>query len=163
MSHSVQSLIAYVLDAEFKVFLKTLNKCPREQFDEQPSLGHSVAWHALHMMDWTRCIIQPELRGLNRALTYSYLGFENLAWAQAVTGPTLAYEQDGKDAVVASVEKVFRDAVEAVQSAPTERFTENAMFAALEKPRPVLESLTYHVRHTAYHRGQLVLTLKGLA
>lgn len=158
----VRFLIVDTLNAEFKAFLEVLDECPQERFSVQPRLGHSVAWHALHIMDWTRCVIQPGLSGVNSAFTYGYLGFEDVAWAQAVTGPTLAHEQDDKDVVMAAVESVLQGAVKAVQTAPRERFTEDAVFAALNRPRPVLESLMYHTRHTAYHRGQLALVLKEL-
>lgn len=162
MSYAVQPLVVSTLKAELEAYLKVLNSCPQMYFGKQPRLGHCVAWHALHIMDWTRCVIQPGLGGVNTALTYGYLGFENVAWAQAVTGPTLAQEQDDKEVITKAVQSVFRDAVEAVRTAPAERFTEDAMLAALNKPRPVLESLMYHARHTAYHRGQLALVLKEL-
>lgn len=162
MSCVVQSLVVSTLKAEFGAYLDVLSRCPQMHFGKQPRLGHCAAWHALHIMDWTRCVIQPGLEGVDTTLTYGYLGYEDSAWAQAVTGPTLAQEQDGKEVIIEAVRSVFRDAAEAVGTAPAERFAANAIFAALNKPRPVLESLIYHARHTAYHRGQLALVFKEL-
>ncbi|CAM3320638.1 DinB family protein [Deinococcus saxicola] len=153
-----RALILYSLDTEFQAFQAVLRECPEKMFGQRPSWGHSVAWHALHIMDWTRCIIQPGLLGINPALTYGYLGFEQEIWAKAVTGPTLAQEQDGKQPILAAVEDVFEQALKDIRHAPAERFSSQAMFAAIKKPRPVLESLLYHVTHTAYHRGQVILS-----
>lgn len=149
-----RALILYSLKAEFQAFQEVLRECPEKMFGQRPSWGHSAAWHALHVMDWTRCIIQPGLLGVNPALTYGYLGFEQEDWARAVTGPTLAQEQDGKEAVLAVVQAVFEQALEDILNAPAERFSPQATFEAIKKPRPVLESLLYHATHMAYHRGQ---------
>ena len=132
-----------------------MQSCPAKCFAERPSYGHTVAWHALHVMDWTRCMIQPGLNGADPAMTYSYLGFEDQPWAQAVTGPTLAQEQDGKEVILAAVQNTFAEALAAIQGAPDERFGPDAVWQAIKKPRPVAESLMYHVTHTAYHRGQV--------
>ena len=151
----VRSLVTSTLAAEFEAFGNVLSGCPADRFNTPPRFGHSAAWHALHVMDWTRAIIQPGLLGANPELTYGYLGFEDQPWAQAVSGPTLARESDSKDVIAEAVRGVFANALEAIQTAPDERFRTDALFAALKKPRPVLESLLYHATHTAYHRGQV--------
>ena len=154
MTQVVRMLIANALTAEFRAFEEALQSCPAKRFAERPSYGHTAAWHALHVMDWTRCMIQPGLNGVNPDLTYSFLGFENQPWAQAATGPTLAQEQDGKDVILVAVQNTFAEALAAIRDAPDERFSSDAVWKAINKPRPVLESLMYHVTHTAYHRGQ---------
>lgn len=163
----VQSLIATTMQAEFKAFLEQLEASPAEAFSTQPAqghsaYGHSVAWHALHIMDWTRCVIQPGLNGVNPALTYGYLGFEQEPWAQAVHGPTLAHEQDGKEKILMALDTVFAEALSAVQHAPAERFSTDALWTTLKKPKPVLDGLMYHIRHVAYHRGQVQMVTAGL-
>lgn len=160
--NAIRSLIAKTMQREFDAFLEQLEACPADVFNNQPARGHSVAWHALHIMDWTRCMIQPGLNGLNPALKYGYLGFEQEAWAQAVYGPTLAHEQDSKEEILAALNGVFSDSLNAMLTAPAERYTEIAMFNAIKKPRPVLESLIYHIRHTAYHRGQVQMVAAGI-
>lgn len=162
MAAAVQAIVANTLEAEFGAFCLALEHFPAEVFSRPPAQGHSAAWHALHVMDWTRCVIQTGLVGVNPTLTYGYLGFEDAVWVQAVTGPTLAHEQDKQSVILASVQQVFGEAVEAVCHAPAERFEADAMWTTLKRPRPVLEGLMYHVRHTAYHRGQLTLVLKEL-
>lgn len=154
MTQAIRMLISNALSAEFRAFEELLQSCPAEQVAERPSYGHTVAWHALHIMDWTRCMIQPGLNGVNPALTYGHLGVEDQPWAQAVTGPTLAQEQDRKEVILAAVQMTFAQALAAIQSAPDERFSSDAVWGAIKKPRPVLESLMYHATHTAYHRGQ---------
>ena len=163
MSREVQTLISATMKAEFDAFLEQLDACPAQMFNTQTGKGHSVAWHALHIMDWTRCVIQPGLNGVNPTLTYAYLGFEQEPWAQAVYGPTLAHEQDSKEKIISVLrDTVFDETLNAVQNAPAERFTETATFNAIKKPRPELESLTYHIRHTAYHRGQVQMVAAGM-
>lgn len=162
MTQAVQSFIASGLEAEFGAFLTQLETCAPEQFGAQPGQGHSVAWHALHVMDWTRCVIQPGLQGVNLALTYGYLGFEQEAWTQAVYGPTLAHEQNGKEEILAALRGVFGEALAAVQTAPAERFSTTALWTTLKKPRPVLDGLTYHLRHVAYHRGQVQMVVAAM-
>lgn len=156
MTQAVQLLLIDTLEAEFRAFLEQLEACPAALLSRQPWQGHSVAWHALHVMDWTRCVIQPGLQGVNPVLTYSYLGFEQQTWARAVYGPTLAYEQDSKEKIVSALRGVFfGEALEAVRQAPHERFSPEASWTTLKQPRPVLAGLTYHIRHVAYHRGQM--------
>jgi uncharacterized damage-inducible protein DinB len=157
-----RSLLTDALSAEFQAFGDVLSGCPAAQFNTPPQHGHSASWHALHVMDWTRAIIQPGLKGANPELTYGYLGFEDQPWAQAVTGPTLAQESDSKDVIPEAVRGVFEAALDAIRQAPEERFSNSAIFDALKKPRPVLESLLYHATHTAYHRGQIRQLYFGL-
>lgn len=88
--NAVGALVVQAMQSEFDAFIEQLEECPTELFGTSPLLGHSIAWHALHIMDWTRCMIQWDLKGVNPKLTYSYLGFEKETWAQAVYGPTLA-------------------------------------------------------------------------
>jgi DinB superfamily len=157
-----RSLLTDALSAEFQAFGDVLSGCPAAQFNTPPQHGHSASWHALHIMDWTRATIQPGLKGANPELTYGYLGFEDQPWAQAVTGPTLAQESDSKDVILNVVRGVLADALEALRTAPDERFSTEAMWDALNKPRPVLGSLMYHLTHTAYHRGQIRQLYFGL-
>ena len=151
----VRALILLSLKAEVVAFQEVLRECPERMFAQQPKWGHSVAWHALHIMDWTRCMIQPGLLGVNPALTYGYLGFETEEWAKAVGGPTLAHEQDSPEMIRNSLQLVFGEALDALEDAPQERFTDQASWTTLKKPKPVLAGLLYHLSHTAYHRGQI--------
>lgn len=165
MDCELRDFLAGALDAEFTAFLAALDRVPAAQFSQPSAHGHSAAWHALpsthqHCADWTRATIRPGLGDMAPALTYGYLGSEAEAWAQAVTGPTAAHEDDPKDTVLLAVSAVLREAVATVRAAPAERFTPDAGFQVLHKTRPVRGSLTYHLRHTAYHRGQVAHLLK---
>ena len=74
---NVRSLVMSTLAAEFQAFGDALSGCPANDFNIPPYYGHTVSWHAPHIMDWTRAIIQPGLRGADPTLTYGYLGFED--------------------------------------------------------------------------------------
>lgn len=156
----LRDFLVGALDAEFTAFLTALDRVPAAQFSSPTHHGHSAAWHALHITDWTRATIRPGLINPAPALTYGYLGFETEAWAQAVIGPTAAHEDDPKDTVLLAVSSVLREAVPTIRAAPAERFTPDAGFQVLHKTRSVRGSLTYHLRHTAYHRGQVAHLLK---
>lgn len=157
---ALQAWIGGALEAEFGAFQAAVHRCPDAQMSVQPPVGHSVAWHALHIMDWTRCMIQWDLPGVDPKLTYGYLGFEDEDWAKAVTGPTLADEHDPAERIRTVLDMVFDEALDAIRHAPLERFRPDAMWTTLKQPRPVLDGLMYHLRHIAYHRGQIALTLK---
>lgn len=160
MDSELRDFLAGALDAEFTAFLAALDRVPAAQFSQPSAHGHGAAWHALHITDWTRATIRPGLGDPPPALTYGHLGSEAEAWAQAVTGPTVAHETDPRDTVLAAVAAVFREAVQAVRDAPPQRFIPDAGFQVLHKTRSVRGSLTYHLRHTAYHRGQVAHLLK---
>ena len=160
---SVRILIVQTMQAEFNAFLEQLEECSAKFFAVQPPRVHSVAWHALHIMDWTRCMIRWDLKGVDPTLTYSYLGFEQEFWAKAVYGPTLAHEQDSKDKIISILRDVmFDETIDALKQAPLERFKPDAMWTTLTQPRPVLLGLMYHIRHTAYHRGQVQQIIAAL-
>lgn len=160
MDSELRDFLAGALDAEFTAFLASLHRVPAAQFSQPSAHGHSAAWHALHITDWTRATIRPGLGDPPPALTYNHLGSEAEAWAQAVTGPTIAHEDDPKDTVLLAVSAVLREAVSTVRAAPAQRFTPAATLQVLHKTRSVRGSLTYHLRHTAYHRGQVAHLLK---
>jgi len=162
-----RALITDLLDAEFTAFMAALNAFPAERFGTvpragHPAAGHSAAWHALHVMDWTRATIQPGLNGPDTAHTFGHLGFEDRDWARAVTGPSLAHERDAQHTVLHALQTVLHTALSDLQAAPDERFGPTATFRMFGKTRHVVDSVTYHLRHTAYHRGQLALVLKEL-
>lgn len=163
MPSPVSSLLAGALDTEFGAFMGALRGIPAAVFSAAPAHSHSAAWHALQVMDWTRGMIQPGLEGVNPALAYGHLGFEDTDWARRVTGPTLAAEHDPKDQILAALAQVFTEACHAVHTAPAQPFAPEALWTTLKRPRPVLDGLTYHLRHTAYHRGQVALVLKELS
>lgn len=162
MDSELRDFLAGALDTEFSAFLEALDRVPAAQFSRRCAHGHSAAWHALHITDWTRATIRPGLGDPAPTLTYGSLGSEAKAWAQAVTGPTVAHESDPRDAVRAAVAATLREAVQTVRDAPPERFDPAATLQVLHKTRSVRGSLTYHLRHTAYHRGQLAHLLKEL-
>ena len=163
MSDEIRRLIGHSLKGEFEAFQEALDQCPERLLSQSPASGHSVAWHALHIMDWTRCMIQPGLLGVNPALRYGHLGFETEAWARAVTGPTLAHEQGNADEIKVAVRITFEVALETIWHAPQERFAAEAMWTTLKRPRPVVDGLLYHLIHTAYHRGQIRQVVNELA
>ncbi|WP_221090310.1 DinB family protein [Deinococcus aquaedulcis] len=163
MEEARRALMTQLLAAECSAFLAALRACPAALFHGQPRTGHSAAWHALHVMDWTRATVQAGLGDIDPQRTYGYLGLEDRDWIKAVTGPTRATAQDSAPTIIGAVADVFAGAQDALHTAPADRLTPKATFMALGKQRGVLDSLSYHVRHIAYHRGQIALVVRELS
>lgn len=140
-----------------KAFLKGLEDTPAAQFNTAPPAGgHSVAWHALHILDWNRIMVAPELANVPPDQTFAYLGWEDRDWAKAVHGPSFADEHDPKDKIVeavrADLERGLRD-MAAASDAQLE-----AKITTPMGERAVWGMLTGQLRHIAYHWGQARMT-----
>jgi DinB superfamily len=91
------SFIAEQLGRNNKIFLKTLEDFPEGLFHtDLPAGGHSVAWHALHIADWTRILVPAKLEDVSSELRFAYLGWEDAAFAQPVLGDSPAMHVNSK-------------------------------------------------------------------
>lgn len=151
------SFLAGQYEAELQMFQDTLKGVPEEQFAAVPGVGHSPAWHALHVADWLRLTVLQD-----RTPDYHYVGWEDKAWVATMsTQPAPLEEAAPRAEILARLERVAADSVAFIRSATPEVLL--AQSFAPSSPtgeRPRLTALGMHLRHVAYHRGQVQLGKK---
>ena len=144
-----------------KVFLKTLEEFPEEKFHtDLPSGGNSVAWHALHLADWTQILVPAKLEPVDSALKFAYLGWEEADFAKAVYGLGLVSLNNSKSEIIAHTKYHFDRAATDLLEADTARLE-----ASVQTPmgeRKLLAIIMTHVAHVPYHYGQIKLGAKQL-
>ncbi|GGM11000.1 DinB family protein [Deinococcus aerophilus] len=154
---SIQEFLADNYRTELTAFRAVLDTISEETFGTD-RLGHSPAWHALHIADWLRLTVLGD-----RAANYHYLGWEDKDWAQAMgTEAAPMTEAGGKAAVLARLEAVGEQAVVYLRGA-SDTDMQGMTFSpsAPTGERPRLAAVGLHLRHVAYHRGQVVLGQKA--
>jgi|GEM_PF-3153235 len=138
-------------EAEFKAFTKALEGVRDEDFARAPADGgHSAAWHALHIAEWTRLLVLEDFTP-----TYAHLGWEGQAFTKQLAGPTRVHETSGRTAILVEVQAVFTQTLMALGA-----LTDDALAGVIRSPlgeRERLGTLGTQVRHIAYHRGQVKL------
>ncbi|PTA67716.1 DinB family protein [Deinococcus arcticus] len=152
---NVQTFLARSYAAELALFRTALDTVPEEDF-ATPRLGHSPAWHALHVAEWLRFFVFQDF-----SATYDHLGWEDdarMGFARGIPPVTTA---DGKAAVLAELDRMGTELDTHLQTLRDDQLTDE-----LRSPpapggvRVRLDGLSLHLRHVAYHRGQLRLALK---
>ncbi|MFC4426552.1 DinB family protein [Deinococcus navajonensis] len=154
----VQTFLADAFEQELSMLRSVLESVPEEDF-AAPRLGHSPAWHALHMAEWLRLFALQDF-----GATYAHLGWEDAPWTATLRGTPAVTEQAGKAAVLAELERVGAQVVTHTRHLSDEQL--NDMLRAPAAPsgeRQRLTGLGMQLRHAAYHRGQLKLSLKDSA
>ncbi len=141
--------------AELNAFRATLKAIPEEYFAVE-TVGHSPAWQALHIAEWLRLAV---LNG--RSPTYAHLGWEDQAWVQTLSGTPALSESAGRDAVLAYLDDVAGQVLTFLQGM-SEADLRGTSFSpsAPNGERPRLQGIGLHLRHVAYHRGQVQLSRK---
>ncbi|WP_102125625.1 DinB family protein [Deinococcus planocerae] len=144
--------------AELGAFRAALESIPAEGFGTA-TVGHSPAWHALHVAEWLRLAVLND-----RSPSYAHLGWEDREWVGTLSGEPAHRESAGKAVILAHLDEV----TERVLS-----FIHNLNAADLQAPsfspsapggqRPRLQGIGMHLRHVAYHRGQIQLGKKERA
>lgn len=142
---------------ELGAFRSVLDAISEENFAVATG-AQSAAWQALHIADWLRLGVLGD-----RSPTYGYLGWEDQAWAQALNVNPPLTEAAGRVAVLARLDEVAAQ-VHTFLSTLSEVDLKGTTFSpsAPNGERPRLQALGLHVRHVAYHRGQLALLRKEL-
>ena len=143
--------------AELDAFRAALDAVPDEQFGVS-TLSHSPAWHALHIGEWLRLTVLGD-----RTPSYHYLGWEDKDWVKAMQAEAAPVAEDAdKAASLARLETVGEQAVASLQNA-TDADMQGMTFSpsAPNGERPRLAAVGLHLRHVAYHRGQVVLGQKA--
>ncbi|WP_420596917.1 DinB family protein [Deinococcus sp.] len=153
---TIQEFLADQYQTELSAFRAALEAIPDEAFNTA-KLGHSPAWHALHITEWLRLLLL-----LDKSATYSHLGWEDSAWTQPLTGTPKLTETAGEAEILAHLQDVGAQAVTAIRTF-SDAELEGMAFSpsAPNGERPRLAALGLHLRHIAYHRGQVQLAKKA--
>ncbi|ULH14690.1 DinB family protein [Deinococcus sp. KNUC1210] len=153
---TLQAFLAEQYAAEISVFRGSLDSFSDAEFSAE-ALGHTPAWHALHIADWLRLTVLED-----RTPTYHFLGWEDKAWVGPLgTQAAPLVEAAGKAAVLARLDSVSAQVLTRLHALTPDDL--NGMIFSPSAPtgeRPRLTALGLHLRHIAYHRGQLQLLKK---
>jgi hypothetical protein len=156
---SLQHFLAEQYAAECQAFRAVLDAVPAEAF-ATAGLGHSPAWHALHIAEWVRLTVLQD-----RTPNYHFLGWEDKPWVVPMgTEAAPLAESADKAAILAHLDGTGAKAVAylvAASDADMQGMTFSPSAPTGERPR--LAALGLHLRHIAYHRGQVALSRKEQA
>ena len=152
---SLQAFLADNYHTELSAFRAALDPIPEESFGVA-RLGHSPAWHALHIADWLRLTILQD-----KTPTYNYLGWEDQVWAQNLSGVSPVKADAEQSAILAHLESIGAQTLAYLRAASDADLSGMAFSpSAPNGERPRLAALGLHLRHIAYHRGQVQLGKK---
>lgn len=153
--NNLQEFLTEQYAAELNAFRTALKAVSDEQFAVQ-AVSHSPAWHALHIAEWLRLAVLGD-----RSASYAYLGWEDQPWVQDLSGTPVLTESAGKDAVLALLDDIAGRVLTFMQDM-SEQDLGGTSFSpsAPGGERPRLQGIGLHLRHIAYHRGQVRLALK---
>ncbi|WP_198170495.1 DinB family protein [Deinococcus arboris] len=159
---SIKAFLLQQFETEHQAFVQALKGIPEEQFSRaSPCGGHSAAWMALHILDWTRLYL-PEEQGGGPKATYAYLGWENEPWTQALKGEAAMSEATSQETILAALEAALAQAREGYARIPEQGFAPEYQIQTPFGERVLSDSLARQLRHIAYHRGQAVLLQRQL-
>lgn len=156
--NELRDFLAEQYGAELNAFRAALSAVAEERFGAG-TVGHSPAWHALHIAEWLRLAVLND-----RSPTYAHLGWEDQAWTRELGGTPAVNEHAGKDAALAYLDGVGEQVL-AFLRGMSEADMRGTSFSpsAPGGERPRLQGLGLHLRHIAYHRGQVRLGQKEQA
>jgi uncharacterized damage-inducible protein DinB len=142
-----------------KAFLKALDEYPEHQFSLEPTAGgHSAAWHALHIADWTRVLVPANLENLATDARFGYLGWESADFSKNVFGDSPAMHTDPKATVLDYLRSELERAASDVQNAQEAQLESKIIVPMGE--RKVLANIQGQIQHVPYHYGQVRLIAK---
>ena len=153
----LQTFLAEQYELELKAFRDSLDSVPENDFARTP-VGHAPAWHALHICDWLRLTVLQ-----NRTPNYHHLGWEDKPWVGSMgTEPAPMNEDAGKAAVLERLDDISGQVLAYLRSMTATDLSGMAFSpSAPTGERPRLAALGMHLRHIAYHRGQVQLAKKA--
>lgn len=153
---NIQTFLAEGFQFELDRFHAALDAIPEAEF-HTPKLGHTPAWHALHVAEWLRFFALQDF-----SPTYSALGWEDAAWLPRLTGTPLVAQDASKADILAELRRVTALTVEHVSALRDEQFDDQLEApAAPTGKRQRLAALRMMLTHINYHRGQLLLGQKA--
>lgn len=156
---AVTAYLAEQFRSELDLFRAALEQAPGDAF-HTPRLGHSPAWHALHIAEWLRLMVLDD-----RTPNYHHLGWEDNARVQALgTQPAPVRETDPREQILAALEQTGAQVVAWLEQAGDTALDGEVFSAATPGgTRPRRLAFGMQLRHIGYHRGQLNLLLKSLS
>jgi DinB superfamily len=155
--NDLKTFLAEQYELEIQAFRAALDPVPEAEFALR-KLGHAPAWHALHICDWLRLTVLQD-----RTPNYHHLGWEDKPWVKAMGTESATLSEDaGKAAILARLDEIAAQ-VAVYLRGMTEQDLKGMTFSpsAPTGERPRLVALGMHLRHLAYHRGQVQLGKKG--
>lgn len=154
---SLSAFLAGQYEAELQMFRASLDGVDGAHF-AQAGAGHSAAWHALHVADWLRLTVLED-----RTPNYHYLGWEDKPWVAPMQAQPAPLHEDAPRAdILARLDTVAAQAVAAIRAMTPDTLLGMAYApSAPTGERPRLPALGMHLRHVAYHRGQVQLGKKS--
>lgn len=156
---AVTAYLAEQFRSELELFRAALEQAPGDAF-HTPRMGHSPAWHALHIAEWLRLMVLDD-----RTPTYHHLGWEDNARVQALgTQPAPVRETAPREQILAALIETGAQVVAWLEQAGDSALDGEVFSAATPSgTRPRRLALGMQLRHVGYHRGQLNLLLKSQA
>ena len=106
-------------------------------------------------------LVSPKLEGVKPETRFSYLGWEDKPWAQAVTGTGPASLSDSKAKILEFVSAEFERGVQDIRSANAAQLEQKVPTPTGE--REVMSMVVGQIRHMAYHWGQAKMVAMQLA
>ena len=154
---ALQAFLAEQYAAELSAFRASLDFVPAEDF-AAAGMGHSPAWHALHIAEWLRLTVLQD-----RTPNYHHLGWEDKPWVGPLGSEAAPVSENaGKAAILAQLDSVTAQVLERLHTLTPEDLSGITFSpSAPNGERPMLAALGLHLRHTGYHRGQVQLGKKG--
>lgn len=153
----LNTFLAEQYEAELQAFRASLADVSEDAFTLS-TVGHVPAWHALHVCDWLRLTVLQD-----RTPDYHHLGWEDRPWVAPMgIKPAPMNEDAGRAAVMARLDDVSAQVVACLSGMTATDL--NGMAFSPSAPtgeRPRLVALGLHLRHIAYHRGQIQLGKKA--
>jgi DinB superfamily len=147
---NIQTFLADQFEMELGQFRAVLGNVPEFEAEH---LGHTAAWHAVHVSEWLRFFVLQDL-----SKSYAALGWEDSAWVGEYLGQPRVDAAAGREAVMAELERVGGEVVAHLCGLKDEELSDVLVSpAAPGGTRPRLIGLGLHLRHIAYHRGQVRL------
>ena len=155
------ALIAEQMTRVNKMFLKGLEEFSDATFfTDLPSGGHSAAWHALHIADWTQILVPADFQSIPQGLRLGHLGWEDAAWIAGATGPSPVSVESSKPEILEYLRHQLERGVETVKSASADRL--EVKISTPMGERIVRNLLLTQVGHVPYHYGQVKMNAKQL-
>ena len=155
------ALIAEQMTRVNKMFLKGLEEFSDATFfTDLPSGGHSAAWHALHIADWTQILVPADFQSIPQGLRLGHLGWEDAAWIADATGPSPVSVESSKPEILEYLRHQLERGVETVKSASADRL--EVKISTPMGERIVRNLLLTQVGHVPYHYGQVKMNAKQL-
>ena len=159
-----QRFVTEQFESNNRIFLRALENTPEAHFHRAPrGGGHSCAWHALHIAEWTRLLLPAGLEDFDGSARFAYLGWEDATFAKAVFGEPEVRDDAPKNVILEHLAAELERGTRLVAEADAARLTNDAKLKTPMGERGVLTLLTIQVRHVPYHTGQARVSAVQLA